>query len=131
MQLQSLAKSTEALNKITNVLNNTELSRIDTRKALVAIGKSYTTETLKAAIAQSTLDKEQIKVILSANGLQGELLETTADELANAVTTNMVAKEQKKTTGTTLGLGVAFEGLWISIKKATESLLAFLTTNPV
>ena len=31
------------------------------------IGESYTTEILKAAIAQSTLDKVQINTILSAN----------------------------------------------------------------
>ena len=74
MQLKSLAKSTEVLNKVTSVLNNTELSHLATKQALEEIGRSYTTETLKAAIAQSTLDKEQIKTILSANGLQGELL---------------------------------------------------------
>ena len=131
MQLKSLAKTTEALNKITNILNNTELSRVATKEALVAIGESYTTETLKEAIALSTLDKEQIKVILSANGLQGELLETTADELANAASTNAVAASQATTTGTTIGLGTAFKGLWIQIKAATASMWAFLTTNPL
>lgn len=60
MQLQSLAKSTEALNKITNILNNTEFTRAKRVKELEAIGKSYTQETLKTAIAQSTLNKEQI-----------------------------------------------------------------------
>ena len=99
-------------------------------ESLKAIGKSYTTETLKAAIAQSTLDKEQIKVILSANGLQGELLETTADELANAASTNMVAASQVGTTTTTIGLGTAFKGLGIKIKEATVSLWTFLTTTP-
>lgn len=130
MQLQSLAKSTEALTKITNILNNTELSGISKKKELTAIGQSYTRETLKQALAQSTLNKEQIKVILSSNGLQGELLETTADEVANAVSTNMVAREQKKAAGATLGLGEAFKGLAIKIKSAAETMWIWLTTNP-
>lgn len=95
------------------------------------IGRSYTTETLKAAIAQSTLKDKQIETILSANGLQGELLKTTTDELANAVTTNMVAESQKKTTGTTLGLGEAFKGLKIKIKEVTASIFEFITKNPI
>lgn len=126
MQLKSLAKTQDALIDINNLKETT-----NSINALKNIGKSYTTETLKAAIAQSTLKKEQIETILSANGLQSELLKITTDELANAVTTNMVAKEQLKTTGTTLGLGTAFEGLWISIKKATVALVKFLFTAPV
>ena len=95
------------------------------------IGRSYTTETLKAAIAQSGLEKANIRTILSENGLQGELLETTTDELANAVTTNMVRQEQKKTTASTLGLGDAFKGLGIKIKEVTSSLFKFITVDPV
>ncbi|MBD5478084.1 MAG: hypothetical protein HDR08_10505 [Lachnospiraceae bacterium] len=94
------------------------------------IGRSYTTETLKAAIAQSTLNDEQIKAILSANGFRGELLKTTTDELANAASTNAVAASQAETTATTLGLGTAFTGLWISIKKATVAMAKFLFTTP-
>lgn len=95
-----------------------------------AIGKSYTTEILKAAIAQTTLKDTQIETILSANGLQNELLKTTTNELANVVVTNMVAKEQQKTTGTTLGLGTAFKGLWISIEKTALAMAKFLFTTP-
>lgn len=130
MQLKSLAKSTEVLNKVTSVLNNTELSHLATKQALEDIGKSYTTETLKEAIALSTLDKEQIKVILSANGLQGELLETTADELANAASTNAVATSQAATTGTTGGLSAAFKGLGVSIKSTLVSIKSFALANP-
>ena len=68
---------------------------------------------------------------MSANGLQGELLETTADELANAVSTNAIAASQATTTGTTLGLSAAFKGLWIKIKAVTASMWKFLTTNPL
>ena len=105
MQLKSLAKTTEALNNITSVLNTTYKTKKECEEALTVIGQSYTTETLKQALAQSTLDKAQIRTILSANGLQGELLETTADELANAASTNAVSASQAKTTTTTLGLG--------------------------
>lgn len=125
MQLKSLAKTQDALIDIDNLKN-----AADEIYALTDIGRSYTQEVIKSALAQSTLDKEQIKTILSANGLQGELLETTADELANAASTNAVAASQKKTAVTTLGLGTAFKGLGIKIKKATASLWSFLTTKP-
>ncbi|MCM1496446.1 MAG: coiled-coil domain-containing protein 22 [Bacteroides sp.] len=66
-----------------------------------------------------------------ANGLQGELLETTADELANVASINAVAASQTGATTTTLGLGTAFKGLGISIKNTTKTIWAFLTTNPI
>ena len=116
MQLKSIGESLTALNSINKVLTNTSLSLESNQVALTAIGKQYSTTTLKAAIAQSQLNKEQIKTILSANGLQGELLETTADELANAASTNLVAKSQAEATLTTTGLSNAFKGLIASIK---------------
>ena len=131
MQLKSLAKTTEASNSITSVLNTTNKSKNEYKTSLEAIGRSYTTETLKAAIAQSTLDKEQIKTILSANGLRGELLKTTVSELENAIATNKVAKEQGKAAASTIGLGDAFKGLRIEMGKALASLKVFLTNNPL
>ena len=89
---------------------------------------------LKASLAQSTLNEEQIEQILIANGLQGEILETTAEELANAASTNAVAASQTKATGTTLGLGTAFKGLGLSIKSlavAHPILLALTATAAV
>lgn len=106
--MKSLAKTTEAL----DVIKKTSKSYEELRE----IGRSYTTETLKAAIAQSTLEKANIRTILSENGLQGELLKTTVDELANAASTNAVAASQAASTTTTLGLGTAFTGLGIQIK---------------
>ncbi len=123
MQLKSLAKTTDALNAI-----NTSNRR---RENLEAIGRSYTTETLKAAIAQSTLNERQIEAIMYANGLRGKLLKTTVSELENAAATNMVAKEQGKAAASTLGLGDAFTGLRIEMGKALASLKVFLTTNPL
>ncbi len=124
MQLKSIGESLTALNSINKVLTNTSLSLESNQVALTAIGKQYSTTTLKAAIAQSQLNKEQIKTILSANGLQGELLETTTDELANAASTNLVAKSQAEATLTTTGLSNAFKGLIASIK-------GFATAHPI
>ena len=126
MQLKSLAKTQDALIDIGNLEN-----AANSMEALKKIGKSYTTETLKAALAQSDLNKAQIKAILSGNGLHGEFLELTADELANTASTNMVAASQATTTGTTFGLGAAFKGLGISIKNAAKSMWTFMTSNPV
>ncbi len=126
MQLQSLAKSTNALNKITNILNNTELIRTTVLKELESVGRSYTTETLKSALAQSTLNKKQIRAILYANGLRGEILKNTTAEVANAASTNMVAASQAGATASTLGLGTAFEGLAISLGISTAALGVFV-----
>lgn len=116
MQLKSIGESLTALNSINKVVNSTSSILANQETALTVIGKQYSTTTLKAAIAQSQLNKEQIKTILSANGLQGELLETTADELANAASTNAVAKAQAGATVTTTSLSNAFKGLIASIK---------------
>lgn len=121
-QLKSLAKTTEAVNAIKKAGNATEELR--------AIGRSYTTDTLKAAIAQSTLNKTQIKSIMSANGLRGSTLKLTTEELFNATSTNKVAASQATAASTTSGLGYAFKGLGIRIKEATLPLLKFLFTNP-
>lgn len=63
--------------------------------------------------------------------MRGEILKTTTAEVFNAASTNAVAASQATTTGTTLGLGTAFKGLWIQIKATTASMWAFLTTNPL
>lgn len=117
MQLKSLAKTTDLLNVI-------EKSN-KTSEDLEEIGRTYSRETLKAALAQSTLNKTQIESALSANGLQGELLETTVDEVANAASTNKVAASQAGATASTLGLGAAFEGLAISLGISTAALGVF------
>ena len=123
MQLKSLAQTQSVLADINNAAGDLRL--------LKDIGKTYTTETLKAALAQSTLEQAQIKVILSGNGLQGTMLATTAEELHNAASTHAVAEAQKKAAGSTIGLSTALKGLWLKIQSVTASLWAFLTTNPV
>ena len=126
MQLKSLAKTTEALNSITSVLNTTYKTKKEYQEALAIVSKSYTTEVLKQAIAQSTLNKKQIRAILYANGLRGEILKNTTAEVANAASTNMVAASQAGATASTLGLGTAFEGLAISLGISTAALGVFV-----
>ncbi|MBP3505090.1 MAG: hypothetical protein J6K43_01620 [Lachnospiraceae bacterium] len=55
---------------------------------------SYSTEAVKMAIAQSTLNKTQIEAILSAKGLTGETLKTTTAELAQVTSTNALSASQ-------------------------------------
>jgi hypothetical protein len=68
------------------------------------------------AISQSTLNKEQIELILSSKGLTGNILETTTAELANTTATNAVAVAEGTATTATIALGNAFKGLGAKIK---------------
>ena len=122
MQLKSLAQVQSALVDISNlryIRNQLE--------TLQNIGKSYTTATLNSALAQSTLNEAQIKTILSGNGLQGSMLNSTAAQLANAASMHAVAEEQAKATFITNSLGDAFKGLGLKI----VSLAKFLFTTPL
>ena len=67
-------------------------------------------------ISQSTLNKEQIELILSSKGLTGNILETTTAELANATATNAVAVAEGTATTATVGFGTAIKGLGASLK---------------
>ena len=71
---------------------------------------------LKETISQSTLNKEQIELILSSKGLTGNILETTTAELANATATNAVAVAEGTATTATVGFGTAIKGLGASLK---------------
>lgn len=123
MQLKSLAKTPSVSKQIADVLNDKALRNdfISQKNVFSNIGEKYTRETLKAAIAQSELNAAQIKTIMSANGLQGQLLETTTDELANAASTNMVTKAQKAASSSTLGFGDAIKGLGMKISSLVKA----------
>ncbi len=84
----------------------------------------YSTEAVRAAISQSTLNKDLIEGILKSKGLTGETLKTTTAELANATATNAMSKSQEKATGSTSGLKYAMEGLGNSIKKAWTGFIS-------
>ena len=82
---------------------------------------SYSTEAVKMAIAQSTLNKTQIEAILSAKGLTGETLETTAAELAQVTSTNALSASQEVATTATVGFSTAIKGLGASLKSLAAS----------
>ncbi len=88
-------------------------------------------EAAKMAISQSTLNKEQIELILSSKGLTGNIFETTTAELANATATNAMAATEGTATTATVGFGTAIKGLGASLKAlavAHPILLAITVT---
>ncbi len=127
MQLKSLAQTTRALNDITAIINNPFSTTHEMGASLITAGRTYTTETLKAALAQSRLNQTQIEAALIGNGLQGSMLNSTTAQLANAASMHAVAEEQAKATFITNSLGDAFKGLGLKI----VSLAKFLFTTPL
>ena len=88
---------------------------------------SYSTEAVKMAIAQSTLNKTQIEAILSAKGLTGETLKTTTAELAQVTSTNALSASQTEATLTTNNLGLAMKGLGSKITAFLKTPAGFAT----
>lgn len=127
MQLRIVGESTSILKTINTVLANMAAMNQNatiSNQVLASSLKSYSTEAVKSAIAQSTLNEEQIRAILIEKGLTGQLLETTTAELAQATTTNALAVSEGGATTATVGLGTAFKGLGASMK-------AFALSNPI
>lgn len=75
----------------------------------------YSLETIKAAVTQSKLSEVQIRGILQSKGLEGQILETTTAELAQATATNTLSASETTTTATTGGLSTALKGLSASL----------------
>ena len=125
MQLKDLANLTDTLqilNKSVNIADTFNTLSLSMQKSVLASGQ---------------LSAEQINLIAtsnifskSANGNKEAVSGLTLEEVKNAATNALVAESQVGTTATTLGLGTAFNGLWISIKNTTASLLKFLLTTP-
>lgn len=84
-------------------------------------------EAAKMAISQSTLNKEQIELILSSKGLTGNILETTTAELANTTATNAMAATEGTATTATVGFGTAIKGLGASLKALAVAHPVLLT----
>ena len=123
MQLKTVGESLKAVDSINQIINTTE----DYRKKISLlndIGKEYTSDALKMAIAETTLDKTQINRILSARGLTGELLETTVAELTQATAANTLTAAEATATGTTGGFSLALKGLGAQLK-------ALIVAHPV
>ncbi len=132
-----ISKLEEALKEIDNIGTVGMPRMAQVNRLLKETFADCSIEAAKMAISQSTLNKEQIELILSSKGLTGNILETTTAELANTTaTTAMAATEGTATTamaateGTattaTVALGNAFKGLGAKIKAfvaANELLL--------
>ena len=88
------------------------------------LANKYSVDALKMAIAQSSLNAEQIKAILTAKGL-------TDAEIQEVITTNALTASQTGATVSTFGLGTAFKGLGLSIKTATKAMIAWMASNPI
>lgn len=83
--------------------------------------KGYSTEALKMAISQSTVNKECIKAMLAQSGLEGEVLDTTVAELAQVTSTNALASSQQKASLTTKNFGNAMKGLGNTVLGAAKA----------
>ena len=122
MQLKTIGESLNVVKTIESTLKATSgLTNVcggcavQAQKLAFAL-KGYSTEAVKMAISESTLNKEQIKAILYQKGLKGEILETTTAELAQVTSTNALSASQTTATATTTGLSAAFKGLWVTMK---------------
>lgn len=131
MQQKDLAKVSEVTSIIKETFNN--FSNIPDGnlaknkviiEALAKSTKGYSNEVLIAAINQRVFTESQARQILQTTALNAEQIEAI-------LSTSSLAASQVATTGTTIGLGTAFKGLWIQIKATTASMWAFLTTNPL
>ncbi len=105
---------------------NNKTENIAFTQKLQKATKSYSIDVLKSAIAQTTLEKAQIKTILSSRGLKGELLKTTTAQLAETTSLNALSASEAAATGTTAGLGAAFQGLAASLGISTVALGALI-----
>lgn len=83
--------------------------------------KGYSTEALKMAISQSTVNEECIRAMLLQSGLEGEVLETTVAELAQVTSTNALASSQQKASLTTKNFGNAMKGLGNTVLGAAKA----------
>ena len=126
MQLKDLAnlsKTLQILSKSVNIADTFNTLSLSMQKTVLASGQ-LNTEQLNLIATSNIFTK-------SVNGNKVSMSGLTLEEVKNAASTASLSTSQKATTGTTLGLGTAFKGLWISIKSATAAMWAFLTTNPL
>lgn len=116
MQLKTIGESLTALNIIQGIMNNTTNGARKNFALLKVALAGVSTESVKAAISQTTLTEAQIKTILASKGLKGEILQTTASELAQITATNALTASEAGATTATGGFALAIKGLGASIK---------------
>ena len=126
-----ISKLEEALKEIDNIGTVGMPRMAQVNRLLKETFADCSIEAAKMAISQSTLNKEQIELILSSKGLTGNILETTTAELANTTATNAMAATEGTATTATVGFGTAIKGLGASLKAlavAHPILLAITVT---
>ena len=111
MQLKTVGESLTVLDTFDNIFDGLEELDLLSDKL-----KACSVDSVKLAISQRALSKEQIKTALSAAGLEGEILETTTAELTQVVADKQLAKSKAEAAGSTTGLGTAMKGLWNVLK---------------
>lgn len=122
MQLKTIGESLGVTKTINDIISKTaimskSMSGFKLQTIQLSEGlKNYSTEAIKTAICQSTLNETQIRAILLEKGLTGETLETTTAELVQVTSTNALSASQEAATATTMGFGNAMKGLGVSIK---------------
>ena len=110
MQYKNLGASINAisdLEKMISTLSSIEEGYAQTKKEiqmLDSISSKYSTEVLKLASAHVTLTEQQAITLFTSKGLK-------AAELEQAVATATLSASEAAATGTTVGLGAAFQGL--------------------
>lgn len=128
MQLKTVGESINVVSKLEDALK--EINTIGTvgmpkmaqaNNLLKEAFADCSVEVTKMAIAQSTLNKDQIELILSSKGLTGNILETTTAELAAITTTNTMTVSEGAATTATVGLGTAIKGLGVTLKTFVAS----------
>ena len=105
MQLKTVGETSNAFNAIQNVMGNPALEARAQHAILRSSLQGYSADTVKAAIAQSTLNESQIKTVLSAKKFKGELLNTTAAELAQTTQTNALNRHYQQPWHSIPGVG--------------------------
>lgn len=136
MQLKTVGESLNAVKDIENIINKysslggTLNEHASLGHHLAEAMRNYSTESVKAAISNSNLNKIEIEAILSTKGLTGATLETTAAELAATAQTNALSTSQLGATVTSSNLKLAIKGLGTEIKSLVSDVSIFLKAHP-
>ena len=136
MQLKTVGESLNAVKDIENIINKysslggTLNEHASLGQHLAEAMRNYSTESVKAAISNSNLNKIEIEAILSTKGLAGATLETTVAELAAAAQTNALSTSQLGATVTSSNLKLAIKGLGTEIKGLVSDISIFLKAHP-
>lgn len=127
MQLKTVGESLTALNSINGIINRLNNNTITYNQALCRltnVGNAYSLSALKMAVVEAKLDETQIRRILTARGLKGEILETTTAELAQITANNALTTSEAAATTMTDRFKFAMKGLG-------KSFTNFIKAHPI